>query len=84
MPHGHGGVWLLEEAPPVFPLPPPGSFTEHDLTHSSVFPQECRPSLDFEDEADLGGGEIPQGEPGHSVSPRYRLLLMELEPAGGG
>ena len=71
MPHSDGGVWLFEEAPPVLPLPPPGALTEHDLTHSSVFPQECCPPLDFEDKADLGGGEIPQGEPGHSVSPRH-------------
>ena len=76
VPHGDGGVWLVEEAPPVLALPTPRALTEHDLTHGSVLPQECRPPLDFEDEADLGWCEIPQGEPGHSTAPRHRLLLM--------
>ena len=71
MPHGDGGVWLAEQTPPVLALPPPGDLTEQDLTDGSVLPQECRPPLDFEDEADLGRGEIPQGEPGHPAAPRH-------------
>lgn len=76
VPQGDGGVWLAEEAPPVLPRPPPGARTEHDLAHRHVLPQECRPALDLEDEADLGGAEVPQGESGGPAAARHGLLLV--------
>ena len=76
VPQGDGGVWLAEEAPPVLPRSPPGARTEHDLTHRHVLPQECRPPLDLEDEADLGGPEVTQGEPGGPAAARHGLILV--------
>ena len=76
VPQGDCGVWLAQEAPPLLPRPPPGARTEHDLAHRHVLPQECRPALDLEDEADLGGGEVPQGESGGPAVARHGLLLV--------
>ena len=58
--------------------------TKHDLKHLHILPQPRRPPLDLQDESDLGQGQRPQGEPGHPAAPRHRLLLMQLEPVGGG